>query len=112
VDEDLIGDVLVKAASYLNNVSQSYTGSVIVLLLCINDVDETTTVFNSLNIVCICLLELLIPWEVLNSELNEGIIVNLEAFNFSSLGQEKCFVGRHLLEDDSLDTCLTRFWLT
>jgi len=77
VDEDLVADVLVHGAAGLDEVAKAYAIGLIVLGLCVDDVDEGAALLNGLDILGVALFQIIGPRVVLDGKLDVGVVVNL-----------------------------------
>ena len=77
VDEDLVADVLIHSAARLDDIAQTDAVRLVILRLCIYDVDERAALLNSLNVLLVGLLKIVGPWVVLDGELDVRVVVDL-----------------------------------
>ena len=81
MNEDLVDDVLLQLACLLDQVTQTDTCVLIVLLLGINDIDEGAT---ALDLEVLIILQGIVSWEVDHVKLNVFIVGNTLTLNLCS----------------------------
>ena len=105
VNEHFVPDVLLDDAHLLNDLEELLACALVVRPVCVNDIDESSTVLYVLNGVT---FEHIVPGEIDHVELDIVVVAHRLRLNVASGQQEKCLVRRHFLENNFTDACLTR----
>ena len=103
MNENFILDIFVNGAASLDNVSQLRAVGFVILGLSVDHVNEGAAVSNGRNIGGGGLLKVVGAWEVLDGELDVGVVIDQSRLDLVSGDQEKGLMGRHLLEDNTLN---------
>jgi len=105
VDEDLVPDVVLDAARRPNHVKQLLARALVVRVVRIDHVDQSAAL---LNVLLAIAFEHVVSREVVDAELDIGVVVDFLLLNIGSGQQEEGLVRAHLLEDHLRDRRLAR----
>lgn len=103
MNEDFILNAFVYCLTCFDDVSQLSAVHLVVLWLCVDHINERAAVLDCGDIGGRGLLQVIVAWEVLDRELNVGVVVDHLGLYLVCWGEEEGLVGRHLLEDHTLD---------
>lgn len=93
VDKYLKSDVWVNLVGYFDNFKQFIAASIFILLMCIYNVNERSTLPKCLNITWIIFSKFFSTRKILNLELNIGIVINI----YTKENRLNCAKDKHLL---------------
>ena len=105
VDENLIPNVCLDSTRLLDHLEKFLARALVIRIMSIDHVDQSATILNVLDWVT---LEHVVAWEVDDVELDVVVVVDCLSLDVARRQQEKRLVGRHLLEYDLADACLSR----
>ena len=89
--------------SNFDDFKEFVTRHLFVLLVRVDNVNQRTTLFQGDDIFRVLFTEFFGSWEVFYLKLNISVIIDVSSLYLLGVDEEERFVGRHLLEDDSLN---------
>ena len=98
-------DIRVDLVSNFDDFKEFVTRHLFVLLVRVDNINQRTTLLESDHIFRILFTEFFGSWEVFYLKLNVSVIIDVSGLYLLSIDEEERFVGRHLLEDNSLNRC-------
>jgi hypothetical protein len=109
MNKDFKSNLRVDLVSNFDNFKEFVTWHLFVLLVRVDNINQRTTLLKGDNIFWILFTEFFRSWEIFYLKLNVSVIIDVSGLYLLSIDEEERFVGRHLLEDNSLNRCFAWF---
>ena len=107
MNEHLVLYVLVDARASLNDISELLAVALVVLRLSIDHIDQRATTLDCRDILWRASSQVIIPWEVLDGELNIRVVINKHGLYLGCGREEEGLMRGQLLENHTRDRGLT-----
>jgi len=101
VNEDLILNVLIDSRAGLDDILELLAVGLIILGLRVNHIDQRAAVLDGLHVLSGGVSQVIVPWEVLDGELDVRVVVDDHGLDLGGRRQEEGLVRGHLLEHDT-----------